>query len=315
MIERCVCMVAVVGSCIWVFAPFAWAADVLPPDLVVLQGHIQAAVKASAKVEAELAQQRAREKTLDASVRGLVQAALAMDRVPPAYWTLQAMLQNQPDTPGLMRAFARANGRAMARAQVKGRRLAALYAQTLAQRQELEDLNRLFIQSRGRLRAEERGMLQQAGVEADVLAKTLEDGLAGQVEMVVRAPDPLPRAQSLARWPVVGRVAQGFKGGKGATAEGVVLQGAPFGVVKSPVAGTVLYAGPFRVFGGLVIVKALSGEDVLLGGFSALGVNPNTPVQAGQVLGKLSEHGRLYWEVRQNTRVLNPLRFAVAGPR
>lgn len=100
---------------------------------------------------------------------------------------------------------------------------------------------------------------------------------------------------------------QGFRAGKGATAEGVVLRAAKGSTVQTLVSGEVLYSGPFRKFGGLIIVKAVTGEDVLYGGLGTLNVSAGDTVQAGQIVGTLGDDGKLYWEERRRGRVVDPL--------
>jgi septal ring factor EnvC (AmiA/AmiB activator) len=77
--------------------------------------------------------------------------------------------------------------------------------------------------------------------------------------------------------------------------------------VKSPASGQILYAGPFRVFGGLVILKSDSGPHILLGGLESLSVQADARVVKGQVVGQLAKSGKLYWEMRRGRQVLNPL--------
>lgn len=143
-----------------------------------------------------------------------------------------------------------------------------------------------------------------ASVAADRRGKGREGGgvAAGSGASLAGAARPL--------LPLAGRVAQGFRTGKGATAEGVVLRAAAGTGVVSMVDGEVLYSGPFRKFGGLVIVKTAQGEDILYGGLGSLAVSAGDRVRAAQVVGTLGEDGRLYWEVRRRGRVIDPLAFA-----
>ncbi|NBX86619.1 MAG: hypothetical protein EBQ80_05245, partial [Proteobacteria bacterium] len=107
--------------------------------------------------------------------------------------------------------------------------------------------------------------------------------------------------------PIQGKILQGFHQSQGATAEGITLQGQAGSPVKAQVAGEVLYSGPFRQFGGLIIIKATSGHDILYGGLQTLTVNPGDTIKAGQPLGTLNPTGKLYWEIRRRGRPLNPL--------
>lgn len=308
--------VAIVG--IMMVGAQAHAEAALPPDVMALQRKVERAQTAAVAVQAELQRVRAREKTYDATLRTLVQTQLALGGLSPLFWQVRSVLTDTPETPGLVAAVLRANARALVQAQRKNSRLTVLYAQSQAKVAELQSLSAAFAKAREHLRYEERGMLATAGVDADTLAAQLEQALVARNEEEALAPpvrkpqimveESAAPAKRLRRWPVAGRLVQGFKQGRGATAMGVVLQGGPQAQVLAPVGGDVLYAGPFRVFGGIVILKTPGELYTLLGGFSTLNVNAGATVEAGQVLGGLEETGRLYWEARQGKRVVNPLR-------
>lgn len=125
---------------------------------------------------------------------------------------------------------------------------------------------------------------------------------AAQAKREVRVSAPAGR-------PIGGPVLVGFKQGKGAEAEGVVLGGQAGEAVASPVKGKVLFAGQFRQFGGLVIVQGQAGQDEVLGGLGEMYVAANAAVRGGKALGTLGERGRLYWEVRAGGQAKNPLTF------
>ncbi len=120
------------------------------------------------------------------------------------------------------------------------------------------------------------------------------------------APPPLS-GTPLAR-PMVGKVLQRFREGSGATAEGVVLGAKPGTPVATRMGGDVLFAGDFRQFGGVVIIKsATDGHDELMGGLGTLTVQAGQKVAPGQSVGTLGAQGRLYWEVHHRGQARNPL--------
>jgi murein DD-endopeptidase MepM/ murein hydrolase activator NlpD len=75
--------------------------------------------------------------------------------------------------------------------------------------------------------------------------------------------------------------------------------------VRAGTAGEVLYAGPFKQLGGLVIVATPEGDDVVLANLATLQVLPGDVVTPEQVLGTVGEGG-VYWEIRRKGRAIKP---------
>lgn len=60
-------------------------------------------------------------------------------------------------------------------------------------------------------------------------------------------------------------------------------------IVTAPVDGSVLYAGPFRSYGQLLILNAGEGYHVVLAGMGRIGVSPGQAVLAGEPVGLMGE--------------------------
>ena len=91
--------------------------------------------------------------------------------------------------------------------------------------------------------------------------------------------------------PVAGHIGRGF--GE-ADASGSILQGDMLAthstaIVTAPVDGSVLYAGPFRSYGQLLILNAGEGYHVVLAGMARIGVSPGQSVLAGEPVGLMGE--------------------------
>ncbi|OJU49648.1 MAG: hypothetical protein BGO03_15430 [Mesorhizobium sp. 61-13] len=91
--------------------------------------------------------------------------------------------------------------------------------------------------------------------------------------------------------PVTGKIKRRFGGGDG---NGSVMQGDMVAtqsgaIVTAPADGSVLYAGPFRSYGQLLILDAGGGYHVVLAGMNRLTVASGQSVLAGEPVGAMGE--------------------------
>jgi septal ring factor EnvC (AmiA/AmiB activator) len=318
-------------------------ADVLPPAVRDLQAKVAAAEGKLAQLKTELDATQARYVTLDKELRALVELMLRAQGYPPGFWTARGVLTNQPGAVGAMSAVLRQGQAELTATQARASQLAEVYGQMNTQMAQVREVQSAYADARGRLLRQEKDVLRQAGVKAEALAAALQNQAEGKplgltademapispveipapalapvvekkVEPVAEKPVVVAEAAPKAApgWPVAGRVVRPFHTGDGAMSEGVVLKAKAGAAVKAPVSGEVLYAGPFRQFGGLVIVKAENGDNILLGGLGVLHVNRGNPVVSGGVLGEVGDDGTVYWEVRRNGREIDPMRLVKA---
>ncbi len=117
-------------------------------------------------------------------------------------------------------------------------------------------------------------------------------------------------------WPATGSVARGFgrerdpELGTWTVHQGVLLDVAPSAPVKAVAAGKVIFAGPFRSYGQVVIVDHGSGFFSVYGGLGAMEKDKGATVRKGETLaaaGAGPSGGRLYLELRRGTDALDPL--------
>lgn len=118
--------------------------------------------------------------------------------------------------------------------------------------------------------------------------------------------------------PVVGSVVKAFgEPGDGGTATGISYAVPPAARVSAPCDGKVVFAGPFRSFGQLMIVDCGGGYHFVLAGLERLDVPVGRPVQLGEPLGVMpswdprspSSRPLLYLELRQQGQPINPAPF------
>lgn len=101
-------------------------------------------------------------------------------------------------------------------------------------------------------------------------------------------------AKGMLSLPVAGSRLRGFgdPDGAGGTTRGISLETRPGALVSAPSDGWVVYAGPFRSFGQLLILNAGGGYYMLLAGMQRIDVALNQFVLAGEpvaVMGETSE--------------------------
>jgi len=91
--------------------------------------------------------------------------------------------------------------------------------------------------------------------------------------------------------PASGRIIRHFgdADGLGGHAQGVSIATRPGGLVSSPTDGWVVYAGPFRSYGQLLIINAGDGYHVLLAGMGRTDVQLGQFVLAGEPVAVMAE--------------------------
>jgi septal ring factor EnvC (AmiA/AmiB activator) len=120
--------------------------------------------------------------------------------------------------------------------------------------------------------------------------------------------------------PVTGHLVSPFGGrdGSGGANRGVTLEVASGSPVLAPFVGRVVYAGPFRDYGQLLIIEHGEGYHLLLAGLGRIDSALGESVLAGEPIGIVGNPGntatvgdgkssRLYLELRHNGRPIDPM--------
>jgi septal ring factor EnvC (AmiA/AmiB activator) len=193
----------------------------------------------------------------------------------------------------------------------------------------LEAEHRLKSQSlsRGALAESDRaiGLGERARDLVDQMQTTGNAAATGRA--LAQLPGPLPRpaqpgeivsgafswTTASAPWklPVTGKLVTGF--GEVSDA-GVTARGLTFAVVGeadiiAPAAGKIVYAGPFRDYGNVVIIDHKGGWTTLIAGLGALSVKLNQTVVQGALIGAAQpgEDRRITVELRRKGRPVDPV--------
>jgi murein DD-endopeptidase MepM/ murein hydrolase activator NlpD len=147
--------------------------------------------------------------------------------------------------------------------------------------------------------------------------------------IVAPAADPLPEPAQTGttgssgtsfRWPVRGRVIQGFGpkhgGGQNDGINVAVPQGTP---IKAAEDGVVAYAGSeLKGYGNLVLVRHSNGFVTAYAHASELNVKKGDTIKRGQVIGKAGQTGnvaspQLHFEVRKGATPVDPTQYLSGG--
>jgi len=199
-------------------------------------------------------------------------------------------------------------------------RLAAAFSEQLAEKNRLE----LLVQEKQRLQVEQETALiteKDRAAELAGKAKTLKELVAAlekQMDETQKArlaeaerrrqtdelaTLPVPEENQLAQsvsfaslrgqldLPVSGRFVRRFAGddGNGGVMQGDMVATQSGAIVTSPSDGSVLYAGPFRSYGQLLILNAGDGYHIVLAGMSRISVVSGQAVLAGEPIGAMGE--------------------------
>ncbi|WP_287095875.1 peptidoglycan DD-metalloendopeptidase family protein, partial [Mesorhizobium sp.] len=102
---------------------------------------------------------------------------------------------------------------------------------------------------------------------------------------------PFSALQGQIALPVTGKIKRRFgaSDGNGAVMLGDMVATQSGAIVTAPADGNVLYAGPFRSYGQLLILNAGDGYHVVLAGMSRISVASGQSVLAGEPVGAMGE--------------------------
>lgn len=116
------------------------------------------------------------------------------------------------------------------------------------------------------------------------------------------------------RLPVIGRITGGFGDAEpgGLRRSGLTLEPRDGALVVAPAAGRIAFAGPYRGFGGIVIIEHGDGWTSLVTGLGAPSVAVGQQVGAGGPLGTAAgRRPAVTLELRRNGEPVDPLPFAL----
>ncbi|MGS1094759.1 murein hydrolase activator EnvC family protein [Aquamicrobium terrae] len=213
------------------------------------------------------------------------------------------------ETERLMADF-KEHARVTASIEAERARLTASVTEQLAEKQRLT----LLLEARKKFQAETQAALaaeQQNAQELAARARSLKDLIAALDKQAKRKAEeeartaalPVPEANRLLEripfrslhgqiaLPVTGTVKRRFgaNDGNGSVMQGDMVATQSGAIVTAPADGEILYAGPFRSYGQLLILDAGGGYHVVLAGMNRLTVASGQSVLAGEPIGAMGE--------------------------
>ncbi len=260
------------------------------PDVAAFEASLARAQTGLDTLNTALADQRRQHADAIDGLNRAVITSLRMQQWPDGLIWAGSLTTNGPAPSTLLRLIQTQSGQLMARSETRLNDYLALHNQTRTRLDELNALRAQLANRQNRLTQTQNAALRRAVVQADVLASLLET-TAGH------PPSPAssqPNSQHLL--PVAGLSSEAHGGG-------TYIHTAPDAPVQATLPGTVAFSGPFRQFGGLVIVDA--GHDIfaIYAGFGTLAVNEGDTVTTGQTLGTMpATPSRLFTDIRRNGR-------------
>jgi murein hydrolase activator len=116
--------------------------------------------------------------------------------------------------------------------------------------------------------------------------------------------------------PVVGHVAEDTPGEERASGLNFVTSSGA--AVVAPIDSHVLFAGPYRKTGQVLILETVGGYDLVLAGLDRIDVRPGDQLLAGEPVGRMprgKNGAKLYFELRQNGKSVSPAAWLGVGLR
>lgn len=178
-----------------------------------------------------------------------------------------------------------------------------------AREREIEERRRLEEEQRRRLESgegsglrTEDGELYQA--EESEMIDLIPENAKKSVTNFADARGSLTRP---ARGPIITSYGQELS--KGVNSKGIVIKTRENAQVIAPYDGSVIFSGPFKGYGNLIIIDHGRGYMSLLAGMDSVDTETGQMVLAGEPVGIMpdSDSAKLYMEIRKDKRPVNPV--------
>ena len=140
--------------------------------------------------------------------------------------------------------------------------------------------------------------------QSDDLIKSKSKDITKTVSVFAKAKGYLPLP---ARGKIITRY--GEEKTKGISAKGITIATRNQAQVISPFDGNVVFSGPFRGYGNMIIIEHGDGFLSLLSGLETIHVELGQMILAGEPIGQMpvKDASELYVEIRKNNQPINPV--------
>lgn len=113
--------------------------------------------------------------------------------------------------------------------------------------------------------------------------------------------------------PVKAKISQRFGEGEKKLSRGIVYTVDVSQTVHAPIAGEIIFAGPIKDFGDVVMIEKDFENIILLAGISQRTIKQGEKVYRGQKLGAVVKRGWVYLEFRNEGNPIDPQQILMSG--
>jgi len=113
--------------------------------------------------------------------------------------------------------------------------------------------------------------------------------------------------------PVKAKISQRFGEGEKKLSRGIVYTADVSQPVHAPIAGEIIFAGPIKDFGDVVMIEKDFENIILLAGISQRTIKQGEKVYRGQTLGAVVKRGWVYLEFRNEGNPIDPQQILMSG--
>lgn len=206
--------------------------------------------------------------------------------------------------------------------EVKSEQAKKKVEQLAGQAQDLRDLlNKLEKERKEKQRKQEEERRRLAAIEEQKRKEAEENQKREQVqtadlikfkpEVINEIGDSFVKARGKLSRPARGPVITGYgqETAKGVSSKGIIIKTRALAQVIAPFDGSVIFAGPFRGYGNLIIIEHGKGYTSLLAGLDSVDCELGQMLLAGEPVGQMpnDSESKLYMELRKDNHPINPI--------
>lgn len=257
-----------------------------PPAILVSPEDALSSVRSAILLGAVVPEMRAETRALASEMAELqrIVASIEAERGRLAA-TVETQVEEKEKLQLLQAEKQRLRGRSEAELESERKRSGALASKARDMRQLIAALERE--QERRRLADEAAAKAETDRIESERQAARRAIPEANRLASGL----PFPQLRGQVALPAVGRLSGRFGAPDeaGGTRQGDTVTTQSGAIVTAPSDATVLYAGPFRSYGQLLILNAGDGYHIVLAGMGRINVGPGQAVLAGEPVGAMGE--------------------------
>jgi len=175
-----------------------------------------------------------------------------------------------------------------------------------------EKLERERLEQERRIREQARLERMRQGYQNDEPEQTQSDDLINyDPEFIKNIGRNFAKAKGKLSRPARGPIitAYGQETAKGVTSKGIDIKTRREAQVISPFDGSVIFAGPFRGYGRIIIIEHGGGYMSLLAGLGQIDTEVGQMLLAGEPIGQMpdDDEAKLYVELRKDSKTVDPI--------